>query len=161
MGFVSDYKRKITGPIEAYMKEGAKPDKLSLTIVLGIMMGVIPMVGVNSAICLLLALIFRLNVVIIQLINYVSFPLQIVLFYPFFKTGEFFFGQSAGQQLQFNTFSSLFGKNWLESIMLIIQANFRAVLAWLILMIPISFFTYFILRTMLFRYELRRQKVVE
>lgn len=160
MGFVSDYKRKITGPIEAYMKEGAKPDKLSLTIVLGLAMGIIPMVGVNSASCLLLALIFRLNVVIIQLINYMAFPLQIVLFYPFFKTGEFFFGRSQSE-LGLSTFSNLFTRNWFEAFKLVIQANFRAVLAWLILMIPISFFSYFILKTMLLRYELRRQKVAD
>lgn len=158
MGFVSNYKNRISGPVEAWMKEGAKPDKLSLTIVLGLMMGVIPMLGVNTAACLLLAIIFRLNVVIVQLINYMAFPLQVLLFVPFFKTGEYFFGKSEEKLLQ-NTFSNLFSNNWFQSLTIIIHANFRAVLVWLILMIPISFLSYFLLKAMFMRLELRRQKV--
>ena len=142
MNFKTKYSSKVISPIIEYLKQGASPQKLSLTIVLGFSLGIIPFLGVNTAICFLLSIAFRLNVVVIQLINYIVFPLQIILLVPFFKMGELIFGIS-GKKLVLNTFSSLFSKQWHESLVLILSANFRALLIWAILMIPLSIIIYF------------------
>ena len=142
MSFKSTYKTKIIHPIVGYLKQGANPNKLSLTIVLGISLGIIPLLGVNTAICLLLSVILRLNVVIIQLINYVVFPLQLLLIVPFFKIGESIFG-SSNQKIALNTFSSLIGEHWLDSVKIILSANLKALLVWIIIVIPLLVFGYF------------------
>jgi hypothetical protein len=45
-------------------------------------------VGWTTTLCALAALIFRLNLPAIQLINYFMYPAQIALLLPFFRIGE-------------------------------------------------------------------------
>jgi uncharacterized protein (DUF2062 family) len=148
MSIKEEYKTKIIDPIIGYLRQGADPNKLSLTIVLGFAFGIIPFLGVNTAICILLSIILRLNMVVIQLINYTAFPLQILLIVPFFKAGEAIFGTSENK-IMLSTLSSLFGENWLQSLTLLLKSNLKALLLWLILIVPISIFSYFRIRNVL------------
>jgi uncharacterized protein (DUF2062 family) len=145
MSFKSKYKERVINPVIGYLKEGAKPQKLSLAIVLGFTLGIIPFLGVNTAICFLLAIVLRLNVVVIQLINYIAFPLQLLLIVPFFKAGEAIFGTS-NEKIALTTFSNLIGEHWMESVVLILKSNMKALMVWMIIALPFSFFAYYFIR---------------
>ncbi len=59
-----------------------------MSLALGVALGVFPVLGTTTALCALAALILRLNLPAIQIVNYFVYPLQIALLIPFFRMGE-------------------------------------------------------------------------
>ncbi len=127
-----------------YIKQGVTPNKLSLTIVLGVSLSVIPVLGINTVLCFVLALVFRLNIVIIQAINYILFPLQIFLILPFIKLGQnlygFFDGVSAPQM-----FNAIKDGKFKDSFQYIVEVHAVALVGWLSFVLPVSLITYYFL----------------
>ena len=80
--------RKLIRPLLELLRQGVTPEKLALSIALGAVLGVLPAIGCNTALCALVALLLRLNLPAIQIVNYFLYPLQIVLLIPFFRLGE-------------------------------------------------------------------------
>ena len=79
--------------ITAFLKEGISPQKLSIAMALGITLGLIPLLGATSILCAAAAFAFRLNMPSVQLVNYIVYPLQLILYIPFLKTGTYLFSQ--------------------------------------------------------------------
>jgi uncharacterized protein (DUF2062 family) len=73
------------------LRRGTTPRQLALTCALGIVISIFPFIGVTTWICLGLALVLRLNIAIIQLVNYLFFPIQLLLMIPFINMGTFLF----------------------------------------------------------------------
>jgi len=84
--------RRIGRPILDLLRQGVTPEKLALSLALGMAIGVFPVLGTSTALCALLALILRLNLPAVQIVNYFMYPAQIALLIPFFRAGERFFG---------------------------------------------------------------------
>jgi uncharacterized protein (DUF2062 family) len=84
--------RRIVRPVIELLREGVTPEKIALSIVFGITLGVFPVLGSTTALCALAALAFRLNLPAIQLVNYFVYPLQVAFLIPFFRLGEKLFG---------------------------------------------------------------------
>jgi len=82
------------GKIEGWLSQGISPERLALTLALGFAIGCLPMIGVPTALCLLIALGLRLNVPAIQAANYAAMPLQIALIVPFVRLGGWMFASS-------------------------------------------------------------------
>ena len=76
-------KQKVT----AWLLEGISPQRLALTLALGFVLGCIPLVGLPTGLCFLLAVAFRLNLPAIQAANYAAMPFQLALIVPFVKLG--------------------------------------------------------------------------
>lgn len=70
------------------LRQGATPEKLALSVALGAVIAVFPAVGWTTTLCALIAILWRLNLPAIQMVNYFLFPLQIALLLPFFRLGE-------------------------------------------------------------------------
>ena len=83
--------RRILTPILDLLRQGITPEKIALSIALGITLGVTPVLGSTSILCFLAAVVFRLNVPAIQLVNYFVYPLQFALLIPFIRMGEWIF----------------------------------------------------------------------
>ena len=79
--------RRLIAPLLALMRQGVTPRTLALSLALGIMLGLIPVLGVSSALCALAALTWQLNMPAIQLVNYLLTPLQLLLIIPFLRFG--------------------------------------------------------------------------
>src|SRR5713101_5645003 len=84
--------RRVVGPIGELLRQGVTPEKIALSVALGAALGVFPVIGATTTLCALAALILRLNLPAIQIVNYVVYPLQIALLIPFFRIGERLFG---------------------------------------------------------------------
>ena len=85
---MSLWRRRVIEVALAQLRQGITPQKIALTIALGLTLGVFPILGTTTALCALFALAFRLNQPIIQLVNYVAWPLQIPGIYLFVRIGE-------------------------------------------------------------------------
>jgi hypothetical protein len=78
-------------PFIQLLRQGISPEKIALTIALGIMLGVIPVIGSTTLLCALAAVVLRLNLPAIQLVNGVVYPLQLILLIPFYRMGAWLF----------------------------------------------------------------------
>ena len=78
-------------PFIQLLRQGVSPEKIALTIALGIILGVTPVLGSTTLLCTLAAVVFRLNLPAIQLVNGVVYPLQFILLIPFYRMGAWMF----------------------------------------------------------------------
>src|SRR5437868_2134446 len=98
MNSVSDapasfWQRRVVALILAQLRQGITPEKIALTIALGTALGIFPILGSSTVLCAITAIRLRLNQPIIQLVNYLVYPLQLVLLLPFYRSGESLFRQ--------------------------------------------------------------------
>ncbi len=89
----SFWQRRVLEPITAQLKQGITPEKIALTIALGAVLGVFPILGSTMLLCGLVALWLKLNQPIIQMVNYLAYPLQLILLLPLYRAGEALFRQ--------------------------------------------------------------------
>lgn len=61
---------------------------MALSIALGVVLGVFPVLGSTTVLCTGAALLLRLNLPAIQLVNFLIYPLQLILFLPLLKAGS-------------------------------------------------------------------------
>ncbi len=140
----SYFREKIITPVSGFLKEGISPKQLAMAFSIGIVVGIIPLLGCTTLICFALAFILRLNMAALQLTNYLIFPLQLLLFIPFFQAGGYLFSPldiplSAGQV------SEMMSTDIMGAIRQLWFANLQALLVWLLLAIPSYFILYFTL----------------
>jgi len=83
---------RIARPIMELLRQGVTPEKMALSLVLGVAIGVFPALGTTTALCALVAFVWRLNLPAIQIVNYFVYPVQLALILPFFRAGEILFG---------------------------------------------------------------------
>jgi uncharacterized protein (DUF2062 family) len=74
-----------------WLRQGTSPRRLALTLALGFAIGCLPVVGIPTALCALLAVALRLNLPAIQVANYAVMPLQLLLIVPFVRLGGWLF----------------------------------------------------------------------
>ena len=66
---------------------GASPERLAWSIAVGLLIGINPLLGSTTILCLAAAMLFRLNVAASQLGNHIVYPLELLLFLPFLHLG--------------------------------------------------------------------------
>lgn len=71
-----------------WLRQGISPRRLALTLALGFAVGCLPVVGIPTALCAVLALTLGLNQPAIQAANYAALPLQLLLIAPFARMGR-------------------------------------------------------------------------
>jgi uncharacterized protein (DUF2062 family) len=77
--------RRIALPILALLRMGASPERLAWSIAVGLAIGVNPLLGSTTLVCMVVAVVFRLNLAASQLANHAMYPVQIVLVVPFLQ----------------------------------------------------------------------------
>jgi uncharacterized protein (DUF2062 family) len=86
------WQRRVVAPIVAQLKQGITPRQVALTLSLGGVLGIFPILGATTVLCAIAAVWLRLNQPLIQLVNYLVYPLQLLLLIPFYRAGERLFG---------------------------------------------------------------------
>ena len=135
---------KIGQPILNLFKQGISPEKLSLSIAFGAVIGILPILGATTLICAAIAVVLRLNLPAIQLFNYLLYPLQIFLLIPFISLGAFIF-QVDLPPLTVQELSALFQQDFWGSITSFFETALYAIVAWLLVCTPLFVVIYAIL----------------
>ncbi len=120
---------KLLKPLVSFLKEGLSPEKLALSVALGFTIGILPVLGITTIMCALVAVIFRINMPAIQLINYFVYPLQLILFIPFLKFGAFIF-QSEGLIFSISFIRESLQQDFWLAAKLFWKANLGAIIIW-------------------------------
>jgi uncharacterized protein (DUF2062 family) len=80
--------RNILDPLLALLRQGISPDRLALSVAIGVVVGNIPILGVSTILCAVIALAFRLDLAAIQGVQAAMAPTQLLLIIPFVRLGE-------------------------------------------------------------------------
>lgn len=80
--------QRVSEKLAQYLREGTSPEKLALSIAVGIAVGVFPIFGLTTLLCTFAAIVFRLNLSAVQTANYAMYPLQLALMLPLARLGE-------------------------------------------------------------------------
>jgi uncharacterized protein (DUF2062 family) len=80
--------RRIVEPLLNLLRQGMNPDRLALCVAIGIVVGNIPILGLSTALCAVIALAFRLNLPAMQLVQALMAPTQLLLIIPYVRLGE-------------------------------------------------------------------------
>lgn len=116
------------------------PKKLSLTLALGITFGIIPVLGINTFLLVILGMILRLNQPAIQVVNWTMYAIQLVLFVPFLRMGQYFFN---GPEFDLTNVVTLFETKFWDTFNAIWQINLLGLLFWVIIAIPLGLLIYY------------------
>jgi uncharacterized protein (DUF2062 family) len=81
-------KRRLWEPLLGLLKAGISPDRLALCVAIGIVVGNIPILGTSTILCTVIALLFRLNLPAMQLVQAFMAPTQLLLIIPYVRLGE-------------------------------------------------------------------------
>jgi uncharacterized protein (DUF2062 family) len=85
--FAKFWRERVIAPIIAQLIQGVTPQKMALSIALGFSLGVFPL-PVTTALCAIAAVRLKLNQPIIQLVNWLVYPLQLAWLLIFVRLGE-------------------------------------------------------------------------
>jgi len=86
--------------LQSQLAQGLDQRRLAAALALGISFGLLPCFFGASLLCALFAAQFRLNQLIVQLVNYLLYPVQLFLLLPYFKLGTLLFpGQGSPHDL--------------------------------------------------------------
>ena len=61
-------------PILELLRQGVTPEKIALSLAFGLGLGIFPVLGVSTILCTVAAIVLRLNLPAIQLVNYLAAP---------------------------------------------------------------------------------------
>jgi uncharacterized protein (DUF2062 family) len=131
-GWRGVWRRRVVEVMLAQLRQGITPRKIALTIALGFILGLFPILGTTTALCVLFGLILRLNQPIIQLVNWVAAPLQIPGIYFFIRVGEWL-THSAPISFSITALMLAFKASPIEFLKQYGATGLRGVLAWLLI----------------------------
>jgi uncharacterized protein (DUF2062 family) len=149
------FQRKLIEPILGLLRQGISPEKIALGMAVGVVIGIFPVIGSTTLLCTIAALLLRLNLPAIQLVNYLVYPLQIALLIPFFQFGAWLFGVEplslSGTQL-----ISMFKTDLWDAIIQLWDTTMRAIVAWCLICLPVVACLYGILKPILRSTKLKK-----
>lgn len=143
--------------IKSMLLHGLTPAAISLTIALGIAGSVFPILGTNTLVCLFFAAVFRLNHAIMQSVNWLGAPLQLLLIFPFLRLGERIFGADP-VPLSLTQLMSAFREAPLDFLARFSMSFVHCITGWLLVMPAVVVGTHLVL-LVIFRRFLRRHHV--
>lgn len=135
------FKKAVVRPVLNQLRLGITPTKLALSISLGVICGLFPIPGTTALLCILAALVFKLNQVIINVINLILTPINVLMIPVFYKLGHELVN-STSQAISAKEFLSQIRHDFFRAIGTFKSFVLEAIVGW-VLMIPFSFVVLF------------------
>jgi uncharacterized protein (DUF2062 family) len=105
------------------------PEEVALVLAVGLVLGIFPMCGVPTILCILVSLVARINFPALQIVNQLAWPLQVALLVPFARLGSRIIGPS-------NEFGATIAGRLGTAVL-------QAVTGWLCICLPLGLMLYF------------------
>jgi uncharacterized protein (DUF2062 family) len=122
--------RKVVAFIRDLLRQGLSPEKIALCLALGVAISTVPIsFGLGTALCTAAAVVFRLNLPAIQAANWAAAPLQVLLFIPYMRAGEFLTGAKP-LPLSITQITAMFRADLWGSLARLWGSILRATLGW-------------------------------
>ena len=138
-------------------RQGLTPHKLAMTCALGVVLGIFPIFGTTTAICFAVGVAFRLNIPLIQLVNYLVAPMQVLFIVPFIKMGTILFHLNPFPYTS-NQLIELFQNDFFLLLKEVGLALLLGSGVWLTFSIPLLFVLYYVFFQVFSRWFRRPQR---
>jgi uncharacterized protein (DUF2062 family) len=148
------FRRRLIDPILALLTQGITPEKIALSIAVGAIVGIFPVLGTTTVLCTVAAASLRLNLVAVHTVHYVMTPVQILLIIPFVRVGEHLVG-AAPQPLSIKEGLDLIAKGALQAVATLWDAIVHAMLGWIVIGPLAILLSYFLFKALLRRFSRR------
>jgi uncharacterized protein (DUF2062 family) len=139
------FKNKILVPFRLLPAEGLSADKLALSITIGIIAGMFPVIGATTVLSLLLTMFFRQNLLVVQSVQWVMALAQILLIIPFMQLGAFILNAQT-ITISIEQINTAFQPGIISGLKTVGIFHLYAILTWTILSIPAGAISYFAFR---------------
>lgn len=140
------WRRRVVDPVVAQLKQGVTPPQVALTLALGAVLGIFPILGACTILCAIAGVALRLNQPLIQLVNYLVYPLQVLLLIPFYRAGERLFGAEPVPIVDVAALVARFGESPWQFLLDYGRVGLYGIAVWLLLAPPLAAALYFGLR---------------
>lgn len=138
---VESFTNKILIPFRLVPKDGLTSEKLALSITIGIISGIFPVIGMTTLLSLFLTMLFRQNLLVVQSVQWILALFQVLLVIPFMQFGAYLLSQNVHiSMLQIN---NAFHHGVMSGIKTVGIFHLYAILTWLILAIPAAAVSYY------------------
>jgi len=148
-------RERVVAPVVQQLKQGVTPEKLALSLALGVVVSVMPIRGNTTLFAIALSAAFRLNPAAVVAANYAAYPMQILLYIPFFQLGAWL---TRGPPIPFSlpqVKAELAVGIW-PTVLKYADANARAMVAWVALAPFATWILFLLLRPLLAKLPLDR-----
>jgi uncharacterized protein (DUF2062 family) len=125
-------RKRLLDPIMTLLTQGVTAEKIALSITIGAIVGVFPVMGSTTILCTAAAAALRLNLVAVHTIHYAMTPVQILLIIPFVRVGEWLVG-APPQPLSISESLALIEQGALNAAIVLWDATWHAMLGWLLI----------------------------
>lgn len=143
--------RRLGIPLLALLRQGVTPGQLALSVSLGGAIGLVPVLGVSTALCALAAVFLKLNMPAIQLVNYLLTPLQLVLIIPQLRFGEMI-ASAPAFPVTLESGLALLSNGVVHAVQILGTAIVHATLGWIVLAPLLSLTLYCTLKPVFHRF---------
>ncbi len=82
------WRRRLVAPVVAQLMVGISPGRIAWAISLGVVLGVFPVMGTTTLVCLMAGCLLRLNQPVLHVFSNLVYPLHLVLILVFIRLGE-------------------------------------------------------------------------
>lgn len=139
------------------IRQGLTPHEIALTLGVGLCLSVPPVLGTTTLLCTLAAILLRLNQPLIQTINVVAYPLQLLLLVPFLRAGEWLF-RTPHTPLSPARILALGKADPLGTIASLWTVTWHGAVVWVVASLPAGYLVYRLSRPALERLAARLRK---
>jgi uncharacterized protein (DUF2062 family) len=140
-----------------FLQQGLSPTALAWSSTIGLLLGVLPVIGVSTLVMTFISWRFRLNLAIMLSISYLIYPLQLLLIIPYIRLGEWLLG-APQLPLSMPKLQQAFQSDFWSGLASLGVANLHAALAWLLLALPTGTALYLALLLIFKRFSLKKIK---
>ena len=148
-------RQRLLLPIASQLRQGVSREQIALSVIVGVVIGIFPVLGATTILCTLAAVLLRLNLIAVHAVHYATTPLQLVLIIPFVRVGEHLAGASP-QPLSISAGLALIDRGMFTAVMTLWDAIVHAVFGWLVLAPPLFALLHFTAKWLLARYARTR-----
>lgn len=125
-------RRRVLAPLLNLLQQGLSPTQLALTVALGVVFGLIPVLGVTTLLATFTAVRLRLNVAAMLLISHLMSPVQLLVLVPLLQLGARVVNDGTDTALTLARLQHLMSHDWLGAAQLLWRASLGAFLLWLL-----------------------------
>jgi uncharacterized protein (DUF2062 family) len=141
---IQKIRQRILIPLRIIPKHGMSDEKLSLSITIGIVSGIFPVIGGTTAVGFLLLAAMRQNLATVQAINWIIAPIQLLSIIPFMRFGSWLL-QRDTIHVTLNQIVNAFNPGLWSGLKTLGMLHIYAVLGWIVVGLPIGFVLYYLL----------------
>jgi uncharacterized protein (DUF2062 family) len=126
------FRRRIIVPLRTLLVQGVTPEKIAMSIAIGLIVGIFPVMGTTTILCTAAAAALRLNMVAVHTVHYAMTPVQLLLIIPFVRVGEHVVGAEP-QPLTISEGMALLAQGVVHAVVTLWSAIVHAVVGWIVI----------------------------